>query len=111
MPWPRGTDMQMNAAARQTALRVGVVVLALLAAPRVVFESRRLLFGQTWYDATDIKNFHNLTVTWLSRQDIYATVANADYPPASFPLMFPMYVLDNRWRCSVPALRSGTDNS
>jgi glycosyl transferase family 87 len=89
-----------STAARRTSLRVGVVILALLAAPRVAFETWRLLFGQTWYDATDIKNFHNLTMTWLSGQDIYATVANADYPPASYPLMFPMYVLDNdinRW--------------
>ncbi len=90
----------MNLAARPTALRIGIVLLALLAAPRAVFESWRLLFGQTWYDATDIKNFHHLTVTWLSGHDIYATVANADYPPASFPLMYPMYVLENdinRW--------------
>jgi len=88
------------AVTRRTMLRVSVVLLALLAAPRAVFETWRLLYGQTWYDATDIRNFHNLTVTWLSGRDIYATVANADYPPASWPLMYPMYILDNdinRW--------------
>src|SRR5262245_50105191 len=90
----------MKLTAQTTAMRVCVVILALLAMPRVVFESRRLLFGQTWYDATDIRNFHNLTTVWLSGNDIYAQERNADYPPASWPLMLPMYILDNdlnRW--------------
>lgn len=85
---------------RPRAVRAAVVLLALLAAPRAGYETRRLLFGQTWYDATDIRNFHGQTVTWLSGQDLYATSANADYPPASYPLMAPMYILPNdvnRW--------------
>ena len=90
----------MNPAARKTALRICIVLLALLAVPRVIYESHRLLFGRTFWDATDIKNFHNLTTVWLSGRDIYATEKNADYPPASWPLMLPMYILDNdinRW--------------
>ena len=81
-------------------LRLFIAGLVVLSAPRAVYETRRLLFGQTWYDATDIKNFHKLAVTWLSGQDVFATVANADYPPASYPLMYAMYGLDpdvNRW--------------
>lgn len=92
--------MALNAAARTRALRVGIVLLALLAAPRVVYETRRLLVGQTWFDATDIRNFHLQVTTWLSGRDVYAALANADYPPASYPLMLPMYILGNtvnRW--------------
>src|SRR5262249_11934642 len=37
---------------------------------------------------------------WAAKQDLYATVRLATYPPATYPLMYPMYVLDNdinRW--------------
>lgn len=93
-------SFQLDAAARKTLLRIFIVLLVLQAVPRAVYESRRLLIGQTFWDATDIKNFHNLTTVWRSGTDIYATEPNADYPPASYPLMLPLYVLENdinRW--------------
>jgi hypothetical protein len=76
-----------------------VVLLALVAAPRMLFESRRLLLGQALTDATDLRVFHEQCVTWLSGNDIYATLSAA-YPPGTYPLICPMYVLDdslNRW--------------
>lgn len=81
-------------------LRILIGLLALLALPRVVYETRRLLVGQSYWDATDIKNFHNQATVWYSGQDIYATVANANYPPASYPIIYLIYFLDNdlnRW--------------
>lgn len=90
----------MNPAAYKTSLRICIVLLALLATSRAVYESHRLLIGQTRYDAPDLKNFHHLTTVWLSGKDLYATEPNADYPPASFLLMFPLFILDddiNRW--------------
>ena len=91
----------MDPAARKIALLICIALLSHFSqCPGQCTESHRLLFGQTFWDATDIKNFHNLTTVWLSGKDIYATEPNADYPPASWPLMFPLYILDNdvnRW--------------
>ena len=85
----------MNAAKRNAALRACVVLLALLAAPRLAFESTRLLSGQTRFDATDLKNFHQQSLTWHSGEDVYAKLHGADYPPASYPLMYAIYAWEN----------------
>src|ERR1041385_3533098 len=85
----------MNLGTRRILLLICVVMLSVLAAPRAVYESWRLLAGPTWFDATDIKQFHNQILVWRSGQDLYATMRVANYPPASYPLMAPMYVLDN----------------
>ncbi len=84
-----------NAAQRDTALRICVVLLALLAAPRVVLESNRLLFGRTRWDATDLRNFHGQVLVWHSGEDVYEKLDRADYPPASYPVMYAIYAWDN----------------
>jgi hypothetical protein len=61
----------------------------------MALESTKLLFGQTHFDATDLKNFHRQCLTWRSGEDIYAKLQTATYPPATYPLVAPLYVLDN----------------
>lgn len=90
----------MNPSSRTTILRICVVLLLGLALPRMAVESYKLVLGQRYEDATDLKNFHEQSVAWFAHQDVYGTLDGADYPPASFPLMFPMYILSNpinRW--------------
>ncbi len=93
-------SMSMNPSTRQKALQICIILLSLIALRGLVWESYKLTLGQRVFDATDLKNFHEQTTAWVAREDVYSKLDGADYPPASFPLMYPLYVLDNpinRW--------------
>lgn len=78
----------------RSLLLICVVLLAATAVLRTVVESHRLLFGQGFAAATDLKLFHEQCVTWFGGEDAYAKLVSAVYPPGSYPLMAPLYLWD-----------------
>jgi hypothetical protein len=68
-----------------TALRLAVAVMAVLALLKLGGEFRRLLWGP----ATDLVLRHREVGRWFAGMPVYSEFATASYPPASYAILWP----------------------
>jgi hypothetical protein len=84
-----------RAIAPNAFLLILLLLLCALAARHAQIEIPRLLVANDYYAAIDLRGFHRQVVSWFSGEDTYARNINAIYPPGTYPLMWPLYVLPN----------------
>ncbi|HUF71081.1 MAG TPA: glycosyltransferase family 87 protein [Longimicrobiales bacterium] len=66
-----------------------VAVAGVIAALRVGFGVRRLLFPTHEYDGGDLVLRWREVQAWFEGAAVYGTIGSADYPPASYPMFWP----------------------
>ena len=90
---PLLTDTDRDATARlwRAFLLSAVVVMVAAALYRVPFELWRLAFEPLGQGAsTDLKKRFIEVVEWFAGRPVYGVVESADYPPASYLILFPL---------------------
>jgi hypothetical protein len=75
---------------RVRLLRAAVAVLALFALLKLGSEFWRLVWDTGVYGAIDLHLFHTQVHRWFARLPVYAELRNATYPPASYPILWPL---------------------
>ena len=78
------------AARRVAILRVAVAVMLVLAILKLGDEFARLLWGAPPKGAYDLRFFHLGARSWFEGVPIYAEDMHADYPPASYLMLWPL---------------------
>ncbi|OGP80789.1 MAG: hypothetical protein A2Y95_09845 [Deltaproteobacteria bacterium RBG_13_65_10] len=78
------------AARRVAILRVAVAVMLVLAILKLGDEFARLLWGPAPKGAYDLRFFHLGARSWFEGVPIYAEDMHADYPPASYLMLWPL---------------------
>lgn len=71
-------------------LRAAVAVLVLFALLKLGSEFWRLVWDTGVYGAIDLHLFHTQVHRWFARLPVYAELRNATYPPASYPILWPL---------------------
>lgn len=67
-----------------------VAILSLVTAPRLAHEAQRLVTGQDRRSAWDLRLRHREAQRWFAGAPVYRELAGASYPPASYPLLWPL---------------------
>jgi hypothetical protein len=71
-------------------LRTAVAVLALCASLKLATEFWRLVWDRSIYGAIDLHHLHTQVHRWFAGSPVYAELGNALYPPASYPMLWPL---------------------
>src|SRR5437870_734479 len=82
-----------------------IVLMSILAVQRFAYEFWRLLWSTEFNGAIDLKILHQLVQSWFLGEPIYAQSQRADYPPASYVILWPflgwLSVTSARWLWAV----------
>lgn len=73
----------------QRLLQVAIGLMIVAALWRLGLELPRLIWGQHEVDAIDLISRHREVERWFTRLPVYGAIANGDYPPASYPILWP----------------------
>lgn len=74
----------------QRLLQAGIGLMIAAALWRIGLEMPRLLWGQQEFDAIDLINRHTEVHRWFAKLPVYGAMDNADYPPASYTMLWPL---------------------
>jgi hypothetical protein len=75
---------------RVVVLPAAVAVLALFALLKLGSEFWRLVADTGVYGAIDLHHLHTQVHRWFAGSPVYAELHNALYPPASYPILWPL---------------------
>lgn len=93
---------------RTVCLVLASAVMLCAAFFRLKYEIPRLLFDEGALGAIDLRIFHEFVHAWFSGLPVYGTMETANYPPASFLILWPLvgWVSETgaRWLWAVSAL-------
>jgi len=88
-------------------LKIAIVILAGFAILKLGSEFWRLVMGETWLGAIDLKIRHHEVTRWFAGKPIYH-IPSAVYPPASYVFFWPLLgwlsIPLARWFCLVTTL-------
>ncbi|MEM9090688.1 MAG: glycosyltransferase 87 family protein [Cyanobacteria bacterium P01_F01_bin.53] len=92
----------------QRLLQVGIGLMVAAALWRFGLEIPRLLWGEQVFDAVDLLNRYKEVNRWFSGMPVYGAMNNADYPPASYTMLWPLVGWLNlsavRWLWAITTL-------
>ena len=92
----------------QRLLQVGIGLMVAAALWRFGLEIPRLLWGEQVFDAVDLLNRYKEVNRWFSGMPVYGAMNNADYPPASYTMLWPLVgwlnLRDVRWLWAITTL-------
>jgi len=69
---------------------LGLALMVSAAVPRMAYEVWRLLFDSGRLGAIDLKIFHEFVNGWFTGRPVYSEFTTANYPPASFVILWPL---------------------
>jgi Glycosyltransferase family 87 len=75
---------------RTWLLVVLVAILGVVTPVRLAHEAQRLVAGADRFSAWDLKLRHREVRHWFAGEPVYRELAGASYPPASYPLLWPL---------------------
>ncbi|MEM7793023.1 MAG: hypothetical protein AAF579_01050 [Cyanobacteria bacterium P01_C01_bin.118] len=73
----------------QRLLQIGIGLMVVAAIWRLGLELPRLISGPGEVDAVDLISRHREVERWFAHLPVYGAIPNGDYPPASYPLLWP----------------------
>ena len=73
----------------QQLLQLGIGLMIVAALWRLEVELPKLIWGQGEFDAVDLISRHREVERWFAGLPVYGAIPNGDYPPASYPLLWP----------------------
>ena len=92
----------------QWLLQIGIGLMVAAALWRFGLEISRLLWGEQVFDAIDLLNRYKEVDRWFAGLPVYGAMNNADYPPASYTMLWPLVGWLNlsaaRWLWAITTL-------